>query len=240
MLSYRPTHLTSTGAALAVPYMLAARALGTRITYLESATRLAGPSITGRIIERVPGATLYRQAEEWVKPRPRWKHFPSIFSGYASQPAAPGPVKEVLVTVGSERFDFHRAIDVVKEGLQDKDVNVQWQIGHTQAHEAQLPGRVAQWWPGDELAAAARESDVVITHAGVGSILMVLRTGSCPVVIPRSPDEGEHIDDHQEQLAGVLESRGLVVVVRPGDSVQEAIAEASRRRIVRQEAVHRA
>lgn len=229
----RPTHLTSTGAALAVPYMVTARALGTRITYLESATRLTGPSITGRIAERVPGATLYRQVAEWRKPRPRWTHFPSIFDGYTSHLGPPRAVARVLVTVGSERFDFHRAVDMVLKGMQGRDVDLRWQTGHTKVIE-DLPGQAAQWWPGDELAAAAKESDLVITHAGVGSILMVLRTGSCPVVIPRSSDHGEHIDDHQEQLSRVLESRGLVVVARSGRDVKEAVDEASRRRIVRQ------
>lgn len=232
----RPTHLTSTGAALTVPYMLTARALGTRITYLESATRLAGPSITGRIVERVPGVTLYRQVAEWRKPRPRWTHFPSIFDGYAGRPGPSRSVQQVLVTVGSERFDFHRAIDMVLAGVQDQDVSMKWQTGHTQL-KTDLPGRTAQWWPGDELARAARESDVVITHAGVGSILMVLRTGACPVIIPRSARAGEHIDDHQEQLAEVLESRGLVVVARPGDDVAKAIDEASRRLVIRRDAV---
>lgn len=235
----RPTHLTSTGAALAVPYMLTARTLGTRVTYLESATRLVGPSITGRIVEWVPGVTLYRQAANWHKPRSRWTHFPSIFEGYTSEPAPPRPVDQVLVTVGSERFPFRRAIDMVLDGVRGRDLRIQWQTGHTQI-EDDLPGQVGQWWPGDELAAVAREADLVITHAGVGSILMVLRTGSCPVVIPRSARAGEHIDDHQEQLAKVLEDRGLVVVVRPGDDVAAAIETASRRRIVRQDVLHHA
>lgn len=230
----RPTRVASTGAALAVPYLLTARALGARITYLESATRLAGPSITGRIVERVPGATLYRQVAEWQKPRSRWTHFPSIFDGYASQPVPPRTVAQMLVTVGSERFDFGRAINMVLEGVQCRDVDIRWQTGHTRV-AGDLSGQAAQWWPGDELAAAADEADLVITHAGVGSILMVLRTGSCPVVIPRSARLGEHIDDHQMQLAEVLEARDLVVVVRPGDDVGAAIEVASRRQIIRQQ-----
>lgn len=226
----RPTQIVSTGAALAVPYLLTARVLGARVTYVESATRLAGPSVTGRIIERVPGAQLFHQARNWTKPRPRWRTFGSIFDAYTYESGPPRPIDRVLVTVGSERFPFPRALTIVRDGL--PGVESTWQTGHTSVPEG-LQGDVRAWWPGDELAAAARMADLVITHAGVGSILMVLRVGTCPIVIPRLAEHDEHIDNHQIQLAGVLEERGVVVVARPGDDLAELVAEASRRRIVR-------
>lgn len=234
--AHRPSLVVSTGAALALPHLLVARSRGVPVTYVESATRLAGPSLTGRILEHIPGVDLNHQATEWVGGNTKWKPYGSIFDSYSAVTSASArPPKSILVTVGSERFSFTRAIAMVLASAPGADVV--WQTGHTEvSHD--LPGEIRAWWPGDELAAAAKASDTVITHAGVGSILMALRGGRCPIVIPRSPQKNEHIDDHQEQLASVLESRGLVLVAREHDDLAPLIDEAFRRRIVRSGASH--
>lgn len=224
----RPRMLVSTGSALAVPYMLAARATGVGVIYVESATRLAGPSVTGRIAERIPGVQLFCQGKDWN--RRRWTFFGSIFDRYQAEPATPQPVKSALVTVGSEQFPFARALEAAREAL--VGVETCWQTGNTSVHGLGLEGDIRPWWRGDELAQRALEADVVLTHAGVGSILMVLRTGACPVVIPRMHELNEHIDDHQTQLSVTLAQRDLVVVAHPGDDLASCIQEAASRRIV--------
>lgn len=224
----RPRMLVSTGSALTVPYMLAARATGVAVNYVESATRLAGPSVTGRIAERIPGIRLFCQGKDWD--RRKWKFFGSIFDRYQAQPAVPQPIESALVTVGSEQFAFARALKAARDALDG--VETSWQTGNTPVDGLGLAGEVRPWWPGDELAQRASEAGVVLTHAGVGSILMVLRTGACPVVIPRVHELGEHIDDHQTQLSDTLAQRGLVVVARPGADLANCIQKAVSRRIV--------
>ena len=49
-----------------------------------------------------------------------------------------------------------------------------------------------------------RSADKVVTHAGVGSILCADREGHVPLVVPRRHDLGEHVDDHQLELARAL------------------------------------
>lgn len=228
MRRVRPSRVVSTGSALAVPYILAARATGVPVTYVESATRLLGPSVTGRIAERIPGVQLYCQGKDWD--RRRWTFFGSIFDRYEAHPDTPRTVTTALVTIGSEQFPFARGLEAAKDALDG--VATSWQTGNTPADGLGLEGEVRAWWPGSELATKAREADVVLTHAGVGSILMVLRTGRCPVVIPRLHSLGEHIDDHQLQLSNTLAERDLVVVAEPGADVGPCIEEASSRRIL--------
>ncbi len=229
MRDRRPRQVVSTGAALSVPYIVAARALGIPVTYIDSATRISAPSQTGRILEVVPGVARYHQGDGWN--RPRWSDFGSVFDGYAVESCQARAVDRVLVTVGSEKFPFVRALETVRDGV--PDARLEWQTGNTGVDGLQLQGDVRAWWRGDEIAASAAASDVVIAHAGVGSILMVLRTGACPVVIPRLSRLGEHVDDHQMELAEQLERRGLIRVLRPGDDLARCIREASERRIVR-------
>lgn len=214
---------------MSVPYILAARALGIPVTYIDSATRISAPSQTGRILELVPGVSRYHQGHGWS--RPRWREFGSVFDGYVVESSPARTVQDVLVTVGSEKFPFVRGLEMVRDGL--SGARVKWQTGNTPTDGLDLQGDVRAWWPGDEIAAAAASADVVITHAGVGSILMVLRTGACPVIIPRMSRFGEHVDDHQMDLAEQLEERGLVRVLRPGDDVSAGALDATQRRIVR-------
>ena len=46
----RPRVLLTTGAGVAVPFAWIGRALGVRIVYVESFTRIEGPSLTGRLV----------------------------------------------------------------------------------------------------------------------------------------------------------------------------------------------
>ena len=58
-----------------------------------------------------------------------------------------------------------------------------------------------------------RVADVVVTHAGVGSILTCLRLGRTPLVVPRQSRFGEHVDDHQVELTRALADDGKVIPV---------------------------
>lgn len=46
----RPDVILSTGAGLAVPFFLVGKLFGARLVYVESMTRIHGPSLSGRLI----------------------------------------------------------------------------------------------------------------------------------------------------------------------------------------------
>jgi UDP-N-acetylglucosamine transferase subunit ALG13 len=73
-------------------------------------------------------------------------------------------------------------------------------------------------------------ADVVITHAGVGSVLCATRAGHTPLVVPRLRRLGEHVDDHQVELAEALEQAGSVVAVWDLGELAAAVASAPPRR----------
>ncbi len=57
---------------------------------------------------------------------------------------------------------------------------------------------------------AMARADSVICHAGVGTIMTALMAGHTPVVIPRQAEHGEHVDNHQLDIATRFADRGLV------------------------------
>lgn len=208
---HRPAMVVSTGAALSFPYILAARLHRVETHFIDSATRLAGPSLTGRLAQAVPGMHLHTQGV-WEHGG-RWMQTTSVFDSYSGVDWPSGSVKRILVTVGSERFPFSRGVQVIARSI-PAGADVTWQLGHTPP-PAGLPGSVHQWLPFDDMVHHAEEADVVITHCGVGSVLMALRAGRCPVVLARQAADGEHVDDHQAQLAAVLDGAGIAFVAPP-------------------------
>lgn len=225
----RPLRVVSTGAAMAVPYLLMARLLRIECIYVESATRLHSPSITGRICEFLPGAVLKRQSTSGS--RRRWTTVGSVFDGYSPESRQGHGYERLLITVGTERFPFPRALDRVLEAVQEQGQTI-WQTGTTPAPRP-LPGTCRAWWPVHELEEEVAQADVVVTHAGVGSVLTALRAGKCPVVFPRIGNLGEHVDDHQVELAHELEKRGLAVVAKEGDPLKPLLQKAARTTIRR-------
>lgn len=115
----------------------------------------------------------------------------------------------ILLSLGTHQQPFPRALDLV-EPLARGGEEVLIQHGAT-APRPELPNtRWVEFMPFADLVEAMRGARGVVCHAGVGTIVTAIRAGHVPVVIPRRPDLGEHVDDHQMDIAGRYAERGLV------------------------------
>jgi UDP-N-acetylglucosamine transferase subunit ALG13 len=78
-----------------------------------------------------------------------------------------------------------------------------------------------------EFGQSCRNADVVVTHAGVGTLMNLFDMGISPVVAPRRAARHEHVDDHQSQIAGLLRTRSIGRVTEVEQLDREAILAAS-------------
>ncbi len=215
----------STGAAIAVSGLPDAAKSGVPSFYIESVSRVHGPSLSGRILARVPGIRTYTQHSHWSSRR--WVEHPSVLDQFLRverDTLVDRP--RLFVTLGTIKpYRFDSIIDgVLRSGLADS--STVWQVGVTGRKD--LPGVVHDQMSAGEFMAAAQSSDVVVTHAGVGSVITLLEAGIHPVVVPRLKRRGEHVDDHQLQIAGLLERSG-VATVRDAEALErENFRSASR------------
>lgn len=123
----------------------------------------------------------------------------------------------IFATCGSSHFPFERMMTALAE-LPASDLHVQ--------HGPAIPPPCAwarRYMPFGEVGEQMDLADLVVTHAGVGSILSAVRAGHRPIVFPRLKRYGECVDDHQAELAEVLQERHTVVIVRTSAELIEAI-----------------
>lgn len=76
--------------------------------------------------------------------------------------------------------------------------------------------------PFDEMTSHMSAARAFFCHAGVGSVMAALSGGTVPIVIPREAALGEHVDDHQIQLAKKLCQRDQAICVPDGDVLKLA------------------
>jgi UDP-N-acetylglucosamine--N-acetylmuramyl-(pentapeptide) pyrophosphoryl-undecaprenol N-acetylglucosamine transferase len=227
--SGRFDHVISTGSGIALTFLPLARARGLRATYVESAARSRGPSLTGRIVARVPGVRLGTQYRSWEDRR--WEYVGSVLDGYGAFPSAGAPeIRQMVVTLGTIPYDFRRLVDRLLAIVPD-GVATTYQTGATDVSGLPIPARAEM--PRHELHAAIHAADVVVAHAGTGSALAALEAGKCAILVPRERAHGEHVDDHQQQIAGELAGRGLAISRLVGELTPDDLVAAARVRIER-------
>ncbi|MFT4109069.1 glycosyltransferase [Propionicimonas sp.] len=219
----KPDLVVTTGALFAAPHILAATLARCETWFIDSATRVAGPSSTGKFAQRFTRAKLYTQNAGWDD---AWTLVPSVFDAFEAYPrpgGAPAPLNRVTVSLGSELWPFPRAIERVISLLPEAAIT--WQVGTTSFSRDGQPLR--QWLPAEELRAAISASDLVVMHAGVGSVLVALDEGKVPVILPRRQHHKEMVDDHQTEIAAVLADRGLAITVDPDELTAEHLSRAA-------------
>ena len=74
----------------------------------------------------------------------------------------------------------------------------------------------------EDMVETIRSARLVVTHAGVGSVMVALANDRRPIVVPRRKSFGEAVDDHQLQLGRRFAQGGMVTLVE----TQEALADA--------------
>ncbi len=133
----------------------------------------------------------------------------------------------ILVTLGTHGQRFYRAVDLAIELAHHDQVLVQH--GAT-PRRLGLPNMTwVDYLSWEAFTECIHRADAVVSHAGVGSAVTAIRSGKKPVLVPRLAHFGEHVDDHQVQLAQRLAQRGLVLAYAPGASIGDLVAEGSGR-----------
>ncbi|MDF1562230.1 MAG: glycosyltransferase [Deltaproteobacteria bacterium] len=127
----------------------------------------------------------------------------------------------IFVTVGTQLpFDrLVRAVDAWAGEHPGQEVVIQTASGgrppeHCQAHETLAP----EAWR-----ALFDRADLVVAHAGIGTILSCREAGRRLIVVPREAARGEHRNDHQLATVASLGDLPGIRVITEVEDLPEAI-----------------
>lgn len=118
---------------------------------------------------------------------------------------------KLFVTVGAERRSFNRLIKIIDDSvfsnILPKDTFVQ--IGHS-SYKPQYCSfcRFLNYCDMEERIA---DADMVISHAGMGTVLLCMKHKKIPILFPRKVCYREHVDDHQLLFARTMAKEGLAL-----------------------------
>jgi UDP-N-acetylglucosamine--N-acetylmuramyl-(pentapeptide) pyrophosphoryl-undecaprenol N-acetylglucosamine transferase len=206
----RPAVVVASGASLVVPFCVLARLTGARIVFIETTARVGDASLSGRVIGRLASAVLV----QWAETAERYPRAvvcrPALWEEIRRDEATG---QGTFVAVGTRHEPFDRLLEIVDEavgaGLLPAPVIAQ------SGHSRYVPRHyeTVAWLTPEQVEEAARAARFVVCHSGSGIIGAALRNGHRPLVLPRLRCNGEHVDDHQLQIAQKLEEMGLAVAL---------------------------
>jgi len=129
----------------------------------------------------------------------------------------------IFVTVGAQ-MSFDRLVGWVDDWAvkEDRD-DVVAQIGPSEYVPQRL--RVVPFMTPPEFRARLESADVIVAHAGMGSIISALELAKPIVVVPRHGARKETRNDHQIATARRLEAERLVRVADSPEDLARHLAE---------------
>jgi UDP-N-acetylglucosamine transferase subunit ALG13 len=130
----------------------------------------------------------------------------------------------IFVALGTHEQPFSRAIEMIKPLTERDDLVIQH--GETPTDETFQRTTWMKFVEYERIRNLIAESTHVVCHAGVGLIMTSLLAGKRPIVIPRLARYGEHVDDHQFQIAREFANAGRVVLLTDDDDVAAALERA--------------
>lgn len=128
----------------------------------------------------------------------------------------------ILVLCGTQKQDFTRMIKLVEQVSKLEKVVVQ--AGHNQYESNSM--EIFSFVSNDKIQKLYEEADLIVTHAGAGSMLQAIQNHKKIIAVPRLEKYGEHVNDHQIELAQKFESLGYLIAYQDGEDFTQVYQRA--------------
>ena len=125
----------------------------------------------------------------------------------------------IFVILGTHELEFKRLLKY----LEDMDIKekVVIQSGNTEFSSERY--EIIPFLPPKDFDRYIDESDLIITHGGVGSILTGLKYNKKVITMARLSKYREHNDDHQLEICNKLSKEGYTINSIDFETLKEAI-----------------
>lgn len=125
----------------------------------------------------------------------------------------------IFVTLGTQDKQFKRLLDLIENSHIEDEIIVQ--AGYTKYSSNKM--KIYDYLEKSLFEKYIYEADLVISHAGVGTIVSSLKRGQKVLAVPRLAKYGEHHNDHQLQIADAYYQKGYIEVLKDGEDIDEKL-----------------
>ena len=110
----------------------------------------------------------------------------------------------ILVMLGTQNNDFHRLLEEIEKNIENGNINeeVVVQAGFTKYKSDKM--KIFSLTSKEKFEDLIKKANLVITHAGVGTILNCIKLDKPVIATPRLVKYQEHQSDHQIEIIQYL------------------------------------
>lgn len=137
---------------------------------------------------------------------------------------------KVLVTTGTAaEYNFHRLLKIIDSLCSRNVIDAKTLIVQsTDRDYTPKHYKLCHMMPNDEFQRVMAEADIVISHAGTGTVSAALKMGKRLILFPRLKKYGEHIDDHQLQICQLFTEKSYAMIAKDEEELEQAINQAAK------------
>lgn len=130
----------------------------------------------------------------------------------------------IFVTLGTQKFQMNRLVKAVDEiaGQSSEEFFIQKGCSDYVPKNC----KYTDFMDADEYNRSIAQCSILITHAGVGTIITGINCKKPIIVVPRKNKYAEHVDDHQGQIANAFSKKGCVLCCEEVDNLKDYIDKA--------------
>lgn len=134
----------------------------------------------------------------------------------------------IFVTLGTQDKKFTRLLSEIDRLIEKKVITdeVIVQAGFSSDYKSDNM-KIFDLINKEEFDKIIKESDLLITHGGVGAILTGLKYSKKIIAVPRLRKYKEHINDHQLQIVENFNEEGYIVGINDLSKLEDAIKKIS-------------
>lgn len=126
----------------------------------------------------------------------------------------------IYVTVSGLPLSFTRLIEKMDEiaGEIKEEVLIQGVTDYEAKH-----AKYEKYFPREKAEQLIKNARLVISHAGIGTIICAIQFGTPIIIVPRLQRLKEHYNDHQLEIARAMEGRKGIKVAYDIDKLKDVL-----------------
>lgn len=131
----------------------------------------------------------------------------------------------ILVLLGTQNNSFERLLKAIQELIDNETITeeVVVQAGCTKFTSRNM--KIFDLIAKNELEELIDKANLIVTHGGVGSIMMGLQKDKKVIAVPRLKKYKEHVNDHQIQIVDNFHNSGYIVGINNMSDLEKEIVE---------------